>query len=361
VNESWDKILRWARLTTQREAQEEDVLAATNKVTVLGGGSFGTAMATLLARNKPTLDVVLLVRDAATVQAVNERHCNERYLPKHTLPPNVRASTDAAEALKGADYVVHAIPVQQSSKALAALREHIAPTTPILCLSKGLEIGSCRNMSELIPTALGRKQPLAVLSGPSFAIELMQGLPTAIVAASEDVKLAVRVQRLFASSNLRVNTSTDVIGVEMAGALKNVLAIAAGIVEGLELGNNAMAALVAQGCSEIRWLAERMGAEPVTLSGLSGVGDIMLTCFVNLSRNRTVGVRLGRGESLEAILASSTQVAEGVATAASVVILARKYKVALPVLTAVARMVDGVMSPREAVDVLMNLPQIPEI
>ena len=383
VKESWEKILRWARLTTQREAQEEDVLAATNKVAVLGGGSFGTAMATLLARNKPTMDVVLLVRDTATVQAINERHCNERYLPKHQLPPGVRATTDPATALEGADYIVHAIPVQHSSAALAALRSHISPTTPILCLSKGLEIGTCRNMSELIPTALGRKQPLAVLSGPSFAIELMQGLPTAIVAASEDVKLAVKVQRLFASSNLRVNTSTDVIGVEMAGALKNVLAIAAGIVEGLQLGNNAMAALVAQGCSEsacgvtavlsllvlthalslpaVRWLAERMGAEPVTLSGLSGVGDIMLTCFVNLSRNRTVGVRLGRGESLDAILASSTQVAEGVATAAAVVVLARKHRVALPVLTAVARIVDGEMSPREAVETVMSLPQIPEV
>ena len=180
------------------------------------------------------------------------------------------------------------------------------------------------------------------------------------LAASEDVKLAVRVQRLYASSNLRVNTSTDVIGVEMAGALKNVLAIAAGIVEGLELGNNAMAALVAQGCSEIRWLAERMGAEPVTLLGLSGVGDIMLTCFVNLSRNRTVGVRLGSGESLQAILASQKGVSEGVATAAAVVVLARKHRVSLPVLTAVARIVDGEMSPREAVETVMALPQIPE-
>jgi glycerol-3-phosphate dehydrogenase (NAD+) len=361
VKESWDKILRWARFTTQREATEVDVLAATHKVVILGGGSFGTAMATLLARNKASLDVVLLVRDAATVTAINERHCNERYLPTHTLPPNVRASTDAGEAISGADYIVHAIPVQQSSAALAALRNVIPPSVPILCLSKGLEIGTCHNMSELIPIALGRKQPLAVLSGPSFAIELMQGLPTAIVAASEDAKLASRVQRLFASSNLRVNTSTDVIGVETAGALKNVLAIAAGIVEGLSLGNNAMAALVAQGCSEIRWLAERMGAEPVTLSGLSGVGDIMLTCFVPLSRNRTVGVRLGRGETLEAILASSTQVAEGVATAGAVVVLARKHRVALPVLTAVARIVDGEMSPREAVETVMALPQIPEV
>ena len=294
------------------------------------------------------------------MQSINESHVNTRYLPKHTLPPNVRATTDAAAAIAGAAYIVHAVPVQQSFSFLSGLKDVIPPATPILCLSKGLEVSSCRNMSELIPAALGRKQPLAVLSGPTFAVELMDGLPTAIVAASEDAQLAQRVQRLFASSNLRVNTSSDVIGVEMAGALKNVVAIAAGMVEGLQLGNNAMAALVAQGCSEVRWLAEKMGAEPTTLLGLSGVGDIMLTCFVNLSRNRTVGVRLGAGESLEAILSSSTQVAEGVATAGAVVKLARKYRVSLPVLTAVARILDGEMSPRTAVEEIMRLPQIPE-
>jgi len=252
------------------------------------------------------------------------------------------------------------VPVQQSSSFLRSVAHLIPPTTPLLCLSKGLEVGSCRNMSQIIEDALGRKQPHAVLSGPTFAVEMMRGLPTAIVAASSDPQLARDVQRLFSSSNLRVNTSADVTGVEVAGALKNVLAIAAGMVEGLELGNNAMAALVAQGCSEIRWLAERLGADPVTLSGLSGVGDIMLTCFVPLSRNRTVGVRLGRGESLEAILASSRQVAEGVATAAAVVVLARRHRVALPVLTAVARILDGEMSPREAVEAVMALPQRPE-
>lgn len=344
----------------RQQASEEDVLAATTKVAVLGGGSFGTAMATLLARNKPSLQVVLLLRDKATCEAVNSVHVNTRYLPTFTLPTNVRATTDPQDALTACDYIVHAVPVQQSFAFLSALRHLIAPGTPILCLSKGLEVGTCRNMSQIIHDALGRPQPLAVLSGPTFAVELMRGLPTAIVAASTDAKLASRVQRLFSSSNLRVNTSSDVIGVEIAGALKNVLAIAAGMVEGLELGNNAMAALVAQGCSEIRWLAERMGADPVTLSGLSGVGDIMLTCFVPLSRNRTVGVRLGKGESLAAILASSTQVAEGVATAAAVVVLARRHRVALPVLTAVARILDGEMSPREAVEAVMALPQRPE-
>jgi glycerol-3-phosphate dehydrogenase (NAD+) len=213
----------------------------------------------------------------------------------------------------------------------------------------------------VIPAGLGRAQPLAVLSGPTFAVELMQGLPTAIVAASESKDLAWRVQRLFASSCLRVNTSTDVTGVEMSGALKNVLAIAAGIVDGLELGNNALAAVVAQGCAEIRWLAQRMGAKPATLAGLSGTGDIMLTCFVPLSRNRTVGKRLGAGESLEEVLGSMTQVAEGVATAGAVMKLARKHKVSLPVLTAVARILEDGVDPREAVEQVMNLPQVPEV
>jgi glycerol-3-phosphate dehydrogenase (NAD+) len=176
----------------------------------------------------------------------------------------------------------------------------------------------------------------------------------------QDKNLAREVQRLFASPAMRVNTSSDVIGVEICGALKNVLAIAAGIVEGLDLGHNAMAALVAQGCSEIRWLAEKMGAKPATISGLSGLGDIMLTCYGSLSRNRSVGVRLGQGERLADILASSSQVAEGVATASVVVGLAKKYRVQLPVLTAVAQVLDGHISAREAVTAIMDLPQIEE-
>ena len=236
--------------------------------------------------------------------------------------------------------------------------------------------GAGRRRSIAIPEVADPVRPLRVtilLSEPadrqlSYVVDLQHSLVNAGHHARVSQKClrelgmnALRVQRLYASSNLRVNTSGDVIGVEVAGALKNVLAIAAGIVEGLELGNNAMAALVAQGCSEIRWLAERMGADPVTLSGLSGVGDIMLTCFVPLSRNRTVGVRLGKGESLAAILASSTQVAEGVATASAVVLLARRHRVALPVLTAVARILDGELGPREAVDAVMSLPQRPEV
>ena len=362
VRESWDKIMRWGSRRHQKDLQKEDVLGACKKVGVMGGGSFGTAMATLLARNKEEgLDVVILVRSQQDADAINDTHRNAKYLPQYELPKSVRATVDPAEALAGADFIIHAVPVQSSKQFLAGVKEHISPDTPILCLSKGLEVGSCEMMSEVIPAGLGREQPLAVLSGPTFAVELMQGLPTAIVAASESKDLAWRVQRLFASSCLRVNTSTDVVGVEMSGALKNVLAIAAGIVDGLELGNNALAAVVAQGCAEIRWLAQRMGAKPETLAGLSGTGDIMLTCFVPLSRNRTVGTRLGAGESLEEVLGSMTQVAEGVATAGAVMKLARKHKVSLPVLTAVARILEDGVDPREAVEQVMNLPQVPEV
>jgi len=227
-------------------------------------------------------------------------------------------------------------------------------------VSKGIEVSTGKVMSDLIPSALERRQPMVFLSGPSFAKEVMDERPTGLVAASRDKALCRDIQNLFASPIMRINITTDVIGVEICGALKNVLAIAAGIVEGLELGNNAMAALISQGCSEIRWLAEKMGAKPATISGLSGLGDIMLTCYGSLSRNRSVGVRLGKGEALSDIMASSSQVAEGVPTAGAVVSLARKYRVQLPVLTAVAQVLNGHLSAAEAVAEIMNLPQIEE-
>eukprot|EP00897_Mesotaenium_endlicherianum_P008933 jgi/Mesen1/8068/ME000432S07349 len=317
-------------------------------VTILGGGSFGTAMGVMLARNKADMDVVLVMRDKQVCEAVNSEHMNKKCFPGHKLPINVRATTDPQEGLREAQFCIHAVPVQ-------GIAQHIPSTLPILSVSKGLEVSTLEMMSQLIPRALGNpKQPVAVLSGPSFSIELMNELPTAIVAASKDPELARAAQQLLASRYLRVNTSNDVVGVEMAGALKNVLAIAAGIVEGMNLGNNCMAALVAQGCAEIRWLAEK----PATLSGLSGTGDIMLTCFVSLSRNRSVGVRLGSGEKLEDILSSMHQVAEGVATAGAVIALARKYRVQMPVLTAVARILENELTPKKAVLELMSLPQV---
>ncbi|XP_048494136.1 glycerol-3-phosphate dehydrogenase [NAD(+)] 2, chloroplastic isoform X3 [Beta vulgaris subsp. vulgaris] len=245
---------------------------------------------------------------------------------------------------------------------LESIVDYVDPALPFISLSKGLELNTLRMMSQIIPQALKNpRQPFVALSGPSFASELMDKLPTAMVVASRDKKLVNEVQQLLTSERLRINTSSDVTGVEIAGALKNVLAIAAGIVEGMNLGNNSMAALVAQGCSEIRWLAKKMGAKSATLTGLSGTGDIMLTCFVSLSRNRTVGVRLGSGERLEDILSSMNQVAEGVATAGAVIALAQKYNVKMPVLTAVARIIDNELTPQAAVLELMSLPQVEEV
>ncbi|BBN16518.1 glycerol-3-phosphate dehydrogenase (NAD+) [Marchantia polymorpha subsp. ruderalis] len=363
VRTAWEKLVRWSKSWQLLQARRQaNALQSTKKVVILGGGSFGTAMAVLLARNKAEMEVTLLLRDEAVCHSINEEHVNSKYFPRHQLPSNVRATTDPKAALEGAQYCIHAVPVQNSASFLRSISEFVPPTLPIVSVSKGLELSTMEMMSQVIPRALGNpRQPLCVLSGPSFSIELMDELPTALVAASKDKDLARAAQQLLASRYLRVNTSSDVVGVEMAGALKNVLAIAAGIVEGMQLGNNCMAALVAQGCAEIRWLAEKMGAKSATLAGLSGTGDIMLTCFVKLSRNRSVGVRLGAGEKLEDILASMNQVAEGVATAGAVIALARKYRVQMPVLTAVARILENELTPKKAVLALMSLPQVEEV
>lgn len=361
VEQSWDRLLRWSKLAYQREHESTSALSRASKVAVLGGGSFGTAMASMLAHNAPSIDVALVLRDADLMADINTRNRNSRYLPDHRLPQSVRATTDFADGLRHCQYLVLALPVQHSRNALHNFKNLIPPDLPILSLSKGLEAHRCCMMTDIITSMLHPQQPVAVLSGPSFAVELMDGKPTAVVAASELEWLALETQQLFASECLRVNTTSDVVGVELAGALKNVLAIAAGIVMGLGLGNNAHAALVAQGVSEIRWLACQMGASQSTLSGLSGVGDIMLTCFVDLSRNRSVGVRLGRGESINDVLRSSHQLAEGVATASCVVQLAEEYRVQVPVLTAVAKIVRGQLSPRQAVEQIMSLPQVAEV
>ncbi|XP_010253061.1 PREDICTED: glycerol-3-phosphate dehydrogenase [NAD(+)] 2, chloroplastic [Nelumbo nucifera] len=360
VRVAWEKLVRWSR--TWRSKAKTDVLERTKKVVVLGGGSFGTAMAAHIAAKKAELEVKMLVRDPHVCQSINKTHYNYKYFPEDKLPENVFATTDAKAALLGADFCLHAVPVQFSSSFLEGISEHVDPNLPFISLSKGLELNTLRMMSQIIPQALGNpRQPFIALSGPSFALELMRKLPTAMVVASKDKNLASAAQQLLASQHLRISTSSDVTGVEIAGALKNVLAIAAGIVEGMNLGNNSMAALVAQGCSEIRWLATKMGAKSTTITGLSGTGDIMLTCFVNLSRNRTVGVRLGSGEKLDDILSSINQVAEGVSTAGAVIALAQKYNVKMPVLTAVARIIDNELTPKKAVLELMNLPQVEEV
>jgi len=365
----WRKTVYWAKRHDRAMYGTSDRFRAIKdgkveqKIAVLGGGAFGTAMAAHIARKDPPLPVCIFLRDPTVRKFINRKHVNPRYLSEFDLPLNLTATADAAEAMHGCSALVHALPVQASRGALEAIRHLVPRGLPIVSVSKGMELGSGRLMCELIVEALGREEhenPVVVVSGPSFAKEIMDRRPTSVVAASKDHAAAVRMQSLLTSHYFRVSVTDDIVGVEVAGAMKNVLAIAAGVCEGLDLGVNALSALVTQGMAEIRWLATAMGAKPQTLSGLAGMGDVLLTCFGSLSRNRTVGVRLGRGEPLADILKSGGGVAEGVYTSRLVVELADKYRVLLPVLNSVARILDREVSPRQAVFEVMSLPPLPE-
>lgn len=324
------------------------------RVTVFGGGTFATALATVFARNGA--DVVMFMRDKDVAQAINDQHRNIRYFPDIPLLPNISASTDPEAALKDTQYILHAVPVQPSPDFLRKVAEFIPPTAPIISLSKGIHLESLQFMIDIIHDCVRSTQPVAILSGPSFAKELMEEQPTGMVVASQDVELAQRIQRLLSGHRLRVYTTTDVIGVEVGGALKNIYAIGAGIASGMGYKMNTAALIVTRGCSEMKKLAMAMGAQAQTLNGLSGIGDLMLTCFGPASRNRTVGVRLGQGEKLDAILASLPEVAEGIPTVGAVVKLADKYNVSMPLARGLAEFLKGDTTPLDKISELMGLP-----
>jgi len=323
------------------------------KVCVFGEGTFGTAVGTLFARNGH--EVVLLARRPHRVDSINSQRKNPDYLKEYTLHENISATTDAAAAIANAALIVHSIPVQASSAYLSDKRDLIPPHVPVVSLSKGIHLTNLNFMCHIIEDALQRKQPCAFFSGPSFARELMDGQPTGIVVASEDAAVAARVQRLVGSSVIRVYTSTDVIGVEVGGALKNIYAIAAGAAEGMGFKLNTAALIITRGCSEMKKLAVALGARPATVSGLSGIGDLMLTCFGGASRNRTVGVRLGKGEKLQDILESMGEVAEGVPTAGAALKLVKQLGLDLPITTTVGEVLEGI-KPFSALTDLMQLP-----
>lgn len=327
------------------------------KVVIFGSGAYGTAVAFVLARRGH--EVCLLTRKKEVEESVCKLHKNpSSALPDQVLPYNVSATTDPAKALAGASYVVHAIPVQHSFEYLAAIKELIPPAVPIINTSKGLHCATLQLMSDLIPAALGRTtNPVVVLSGPTFAAELIKSYPSGAVAACTDVAVAQEVAHLFESPTMRVWWSDDVIGVEVAGALKNVYAIAAGALEGLGLGYNTTALLCTRAIAEMTKLAVRLGGREATLAGLSGMGDMVLTCFGASSRNRSVGVRLGKGEPLADIMASMTEVAEGVATAPAALKLAQKHHVHAPIIEAVVAVLTGaVEAPLPALMALMSIP-----
>jgi glycerol-3-phosphate dehydrogenase (NAD+) len=302
-------------------------------------------------------------RVQADADYFNEHQCSPTYLKDVKLPACVKASCDPPSALSVATHLIHAVPCQYSRKYLEGVAPLIPPGVPVVCTSKGIEAGTLAMMNDILVDTLGADRNYAFLSGPSFAREIATGLATAVVVASKSTEFSNEVAEMFSCETFRVFTTKDVAGVEIGGAVKNVIAIAAGMCEGLGLGTNAMAGLVTRGCLEMQTLAKAIGASPVTLMGLSGVGDTFGTCFGPLSRNRQLGFRLGQGEALEEILASSTEVAEGYATSLSLVDfllekLPRSYRMDLkfPILFGVAAVLKGQNTPDNGMRELMMLP-----
>jgi len=320
---------------------------------IVGGGSWGTALAIALSSQ---LDSVRLwSRDhdrAAEMGALRE---NRRYLPGFVLPVQVSVSSDLAATLQDAGIVIAAVPSGHFRTVLNAVRQHVSPHAKLVSATKGLENpGLCR-MSQVIAAVLP-ENPVAVLSGPTFAKEIAAGEPAAVVIAAEEIDLAEEVQRALATSALRFYASTDVIGTEIGAALKNVIAIGAGICKGLGLGSNSVAALVTRGLAEITRLAVTMGGSPRTLSGLAGLGDLVLTATGDLSRNRSVGVQLGQGRPLDEIQAGMTMIAEGVATCRAAHLLGLREGVDLPIIQQMYQVLYESKEPRHAIRDLMERP-----
>ena len=304
---------------------------------IIGGGAWGTALAQVCAR--AGLEVVLWAREPSVVEAVNSGHENPVYLPGVTLDDGVRATVRAAD-LSGSDLVLAVAPAQHLRSSLTGFAPHARPGLPVLLCSKGVEQGSLKLMTQVLAEVLPHAAP-AVLSGPSFAGEVARGLPTAITLAATDRTLAHELAHNIASAAFRPYVTDDMIGAEAGGAVKNVLAIACGIVEGRGLGRSAHAALITRGFAEMTRLAVALGGEAETVAGLCGLGDLVLTCSSPQSRNMSVGLALGRGESLEHALAGKKTVAEGVESAPAVVELAARVGVEVPICAAVHAILSG--------------------
>eukprot|EP01041_Mallomonas_annulata_P003172 gene3172-6257_t len=327
------------------------------KVAVIGAGAFGTAIATLAARNGH--QVFLYARDPKQASAINETRRNPKHLSEFELPNTIQAVSSIDEALADTTIILLTLPAQMVPEWLSENKEKILPKALICNTAKGLYLKERRLLSDAVTDALGRDQPYAVLSGPSFALEIMQQMPTAVVVASKYQYHAITIQRVLASSIFMVYTSQDVIGVELGGALKNPLAIGAGIIQGLGLGVNTMAAYVTRSSLELQQLCRAMGGEAQTISGLSGVGDLMLTAFGELSRNRSLGRRLTGGETVDTLTHEMT--VEGVPTALVAVHLADRCGLDLPIFRAVAAILSGHLSAKEAPLHLLGRPGMPEI
>mmetsp|Transcript_22183 Transcript_22183/g.30969 ORF Transcript_22183/g.30969 Transcript_22183/m.30969 type:complete len:343 (-) Transcript_22183:191-1219(-) len=325
------------------------------KIAVLGAGSYGTAMAYVATHNGHS--VCLFARDQKVVDSINKQHVHPKRFSDVKLPESMRASADIKEVLEGADMVIHAIPAQCTPDFLGEHKELFKKGIPLVSTAKGIHVGTHRLMSQAIPQALGSRAkeiPLIYLSGPSFAKEMMKGHPMAVVVACHDLEMATRVQKMLSSVLFRCYASDDVVGVEVGGALKNPLAIGAGMARGLGYGQSTIAGLVTRGCREMRQLAMALGGQAETLAGLSGVGDLMLTCFSSLSRNNRCGMMLAEGKTVEEAFEAIGEVVEGVPTAREVILLAEKHKLELPLFRAVDAILQGKVKPADALRLIMN-------
>lgn len=323
------------------------------RAAVIGSGSWGTALANVLASNGH--DTVLWAYDTELVDEINLRHSNPLFLPGIPLCPALSCTSSLPEALEGRELVLLVTPVQVLRSVLAQAVELIDPVTLVVNASKGIELDTLKTVSQICVEFFGDEflNRYVALSGPTFAREVAQGLPTLIVAASRNKTCSTQVQTALSNPTFRAYTNNDVIGVELGGAVKNVIAIAAGICDGLGFGYNARAALITRGLAEMNRLGLAMGAQPVTFSGLAGMGDLVLTCTGDLSRNRTVGFKLGQGMRLDDILAEMRMVAEGVKTAESVYQLSRNLGVEMPIVEKAYQILHEEKPAREAVTELM--------
>ena len=296
-------------------------------VGLLGGGSWGTTVASLTAKNSPT---VIWARNPKTVEEINTHHTNEKYLPNAKLTPNLRASNSIKETVENADVVVMGVPAQSFRAVLEEAKPHIRPWVPIINLAKGLELSTKKRMTEIIEEIMPG-HPAGVLTGPNLAKEIHFGNAAAAVIAMVDDTIAMKLQTVFSSGLSRVYTNTDVIGCELGGALKNIIAIASGMGDGANAGDNTRAAIITRGLAELTRLGIAMGGKKSTFAGLAGMGDLVATCSSSKSRNHHVGFQLGRGKSLEEIVGEMNEVAEGVKTAKVVMELAKEYTIDMPI------------------------------
>lgn len=321
---------------------------------VVGAGSWGTALANLLANKGSKIDLWVFETDIK--QQIQQSGENPVFLPGVRLSPNLNPTNDLAEVVRGKDLVLLVVPSHVVRETTLNMAEHLSADTVVVSASKGIENQTHLTMTGVMRETLTDIPPhqLAVLSGPSFAKEVARNLPTVVTVASRDAEIAAMVQQAMATPHFRVYTSEDIIGVELGGSIKNVIAIAAGVIDGLELGLNTRAALITRGMTEIRRLGLKMGANPRTFTGLAGFGDLILTCTGDLSRNHTVGKKIGQGESVENILGPMRMVAEGVKTAKSVYNLSRKLGVEMPISHETYRILYEDLSPKEALTRLMT-------